>query len=60
MPSFVCDGVVVVGVTGTQHRTQANERPQQAVYSSNKILFRKLNQHEDNGHSHTHTAKHTQ
>ena len=39
----------MVGVAGTQHCTQANERPQQAAYSSNKILFLKTNQHKDNG-----------
>ena len=36
----------------TQHRTQANERPQPAAYSSNKIeFFCRPNQHEDNGHT---------
>ena len=29
----------VVGVAGTQHRTRANERPQQAAYSSYRIFF---------------------
>ena len=41
----------MVGVTGTQRCTQANERPQQAAYSSNKILFCRPNQHEHNGHT---------
>ena len=35
----------VVGVAGTQRRTRANERPQQAAYSSNKNLFCRPNQH---------------
>ena len=38
-------------VAGTQRRTQANERPQQAAYSSNKSLFCRPNQHEDNRHT---------
>ena len=39
----------------TQHRTQANERPQPAAYSSNKIeFFCRPNQHEDNGHTQPH------
>ena len=39
-----------IGVAGTQHLTQANERPQQAVYSSNEIFFADQNQHEYNRH----------
>ena len=43
------------GVAGTQHHTQAKERPQQAAYSSNKnfILQTKpaQNQHECNRHT---------
>ena len=35
----------VLGVAGTQRRTQANERPQQAVYSSNKNLFCRPKRH---------------
>ena len=41
----------VVGVAGTQRCTQANERPQQAAYSSNKILLCRPNQHKYNGHT---------
>ena len=47
----------MVGVAGTQRRTQANERPQQAEYSSKNFFFFFLhtkparNQHEDNGHT---------
>ena len=49
--AFFCDGVGVVGVAGTRRCTQANERTQQAAYSSNKTLFHRPNQHEDNGHT---------
>ena len=41
----------MVCVAGTQHHTESNKRPQQAAFSSNKILFCRPNQHEDHGHS---------
>ena len=47
----------VVGVAGTQRRTQANERPQQAAYNSNNILFL---QTKPARRQRTHTVKHTQ
>ena len=47
--AYFCDGVGVVGVAGTQHCTQANERTQRAAYRSNKILFHRPNQHKYNG-----------
>ena len=40
-----------VGVAGTQCRTRANERPQQAAYSSSEILFCRPNEHEDKRHT---------
>ena len=38
---FQCSMILggVVGVAGTQRCSWANEKPQQAAYSSNKILF---------------------
>ena len=39
----------VVGVAGTQRRTQASERPQQTAHSTNKILSGRPNQHKYNG-----------
>ena len=50
----------VIGVAGTQRHILANERPQQAVYSSNKNLFCRPNQHKTSTIQPTHTAKHTQ
>ena len=51
------DGVGVVGVAGTQRRTQANERPQQVAYSSNNILFAdQTSTHETDTRSQTYTV----
>ena len=47
----------VVGVAGTQRRTRANKRPQQAANSSNKNLFCRPNQHEYNRHTQPNIAR---
>ena len=54
----------VVGVAGTQRLIRANERPQQAAYSSNKKIFYRPNQHKTSTQAEqiqqTNRAKHTQ
>ena len=49
----ICDGVI--GVAGTWRHTRANERLQQAAYSSNKFLFCRPNQHKYNRHAQPNT-----